>query len=474
MEYEAVIGLEVHAELKTESKLFCGCSTKFGSEPNTQTCPVCLGLPGVLPVLNELALEYTIKAGLALDSEIPSFSKFDRKNYFYPDLPKDYQVSQYDKPFCVGGKVDIGFDDTRKTIGLTRAHLEEEAGKLNHYESESGVDFNRTGVPLLEIVSEPELSTPDEAYHFLVELKQILEYIAVSDCNMEEGSLRCDANVSIRPKGSPGLGAKVEVKNMNSFNGVRKALAYEIERLEDLARDGEKIVQETRRWDADKQMTFSMRSKEEAHDYRYFPEPDLVPVEMDRDWVNQIADQIPELPLRRRERFMREYELSQYDAGVMTAQKSFADYFESCCKACDNYKAVANWIMGDFSRELNENRIDINECKITPKMLTDMIKSIDSGKISGKIAKTVFDKMFETGQDPQAIIESEGLVQISDTGELEAIIDRVIEQNRGSADDFRAGKQKALGHLVGQVMRETRGKANPQMVNQLIVHKLSG
>jgi aspartyl-tRNA(Asn)/glutamyl-tRNA(Gln) amidotransferase subunit B len=474
MEYEAVIGLEVHAELKTESKLFCGCSTKFGSEPNTQTCPVCLGLPGVLPVLNEKALEYTIKAGLALGSEIPSFSKFDRKNYFYPDLPKDYQVSQFDKPFCVGGKVEIWIDDTRKTIGLTRAHLEEEAGKLNHYESESGVDFNRTGVPLLEIVSEPEMSTPDEAYQFLVELKQILEYIEISDCNMEEGSLRCDANVSIRPKGARELGVKVEVKNMNSFNGVRKALAYEIERLEDLARDGEKIVQETRRWDADKQMTFSMRSKEEAHDYRYFPEPDLVPVEMDRDQVNRIAEQIPELPLKRRERFMREYQLSQYDAGVLTAQKEFAKYFESCCKLCDNYKVVANWIMGDFSRELNENKIDIDECRITPRMLTDMINLIDSGKISGKIAKTVFNKMFETGKDPEEIIENEGLVQISDTSELEAIIDKIIEQNQSSVADFKAGKQKALGHLVGQVMRETRGKANPQMVNQLLVQKLSG
>jgi len=474
MEYEAVIGLEVHAELKTESKLFCGCSTKFGAEPNSQTCPVCLGLPGVLPVLNEKALEYTIKAGLALGCEIPSFSKFDRKNYFYPDLPKDYQISQYDKPFCIGGKVEIWFDGTRKTIGITRVHLEEEAGKLNHYERESGVDFNRTGVPLLEIVSEPEINTPDEAYHFLAGLKQILQYIEVSDCNMEEGSLRCDANVSIRPQDSPELGTKVEVKNMNSFNGVRKALAYEIERLQDIARSGQPIKQETRRWDADKQMTFGMRLKEEAHDYRYFPEPDLVPVEPDRDWVSGISSQLPELPLRRRERFIREYQLSEYDSGVLTAQKDFAAYFEDCCKLCDDYKAVANWIMGDIYRELNERKIEIDQCPITPRMLTDMIKLIKSGKISGKIAKTVFDKMFATGDDPESIIEAEGLVQISDSGQLEAVIDRVIEQNRGSAEDFKAGKKKALGHLVGQVMRETRGKANPQLVNRMLVKKLSG
>jgi len=469
-----VIGLEVHAELKTESKLFCGCSTKFGSEPNTQTCPVCLGLPGVLPVLNEKALKYTITAGLALDCEISGFSKFDRKNYFYPDLPKNYQISQFDKPFCAEGRLEIAFNGTKKTIGITRVHLEEEAGKLMHFpDGESGVDFNRTGLPLLEIVSEPDISSPEEAYHYLIGLKSILEYIEVSDCNMEEGSLRCDANVSVRPKGVKELGTKVEIKNMNSINGVRRALDYEIERLIKMAERGRQIVQETRRWDADKQKTFSMRSKEEAHDYRYFPEPDLVPTEPDPQWVAEIKAGLPELPQARRDRFIREHDLSAYDAGVITARKDFADYFEQCCGLYDNYKSIANWIMGDVYRKINERKIDITDCPITPRMLTDMIKLIDTGKISGKIAKTIFEKMFDTGSEPQKIIENEGLTQISDSGEIESIVEKVIGRNPKSVSDFKAGKKKALGFLVGQVMKETRGKANPQIVNQILNEKLS-
>ena len=473
MEYEPVIGLEVHAELNTDSKLFCGCSTRFGSDPNSQTCPVCLGLPGVLPVLNEKALKHTVMVGLALGCEIAEFSKFDRKNYFYPDLPKNYQISQYDKPFCSEGRLEIEYDGTDKTIGIIRVHLEEDAGKLTHFESESGVDYNRTGLPLLEIVSHPEISSPDEAYHYLIGLKSILEYLEVSDCNMEEGSLRCDANVSIRPKGTDGLGTKVEIKNVNSFNGVRKALTYEINRLIKLAGRGEKILQETRRWDADTQKTSGMRSKEEAHDYRYFPEPDLVPVEFDQQWIGSIAAELPELPQARRHRFMREYGLVSYDAGVLTAQKEYAEYFEKCCKIYDNYKSIANWIMGDIYRELNERKIDIHTCPVTPEMLTGMIKLIDSGKISGKIAKTVFDKMFDSGDSPEKIIEEQGLTQISDSSEIESIIDGILQKNPESVADFRAGKKKALGFLVGQVMRESRGKANPRMVNEILNKKLS-
>jgi len=473
VEYEGVIGLEVHAELKTETKLFCGCSTQFGSAPNTQTCPVCLGLPGVLPVLNEKALQYTVKVGLAVGSEVSKFSKFDRKNYFYPDLPKNFQISQYDKPLCEGGTLEFSCDGETRKVGLIRVHLEEEAGKLMHFaDGESGVDFNRVGIPLLEIVSKPEIHSPDEAYDYLIGLKQLLEYLDVSDCNMEEGSLRCDANVSVRPKGQEELGTQTEVKNMNTFSGVRRALAYEIERQIEVLETGGRVVRETRRWAPDTQTTSSMRSKEEAHDYRYFPEPDLVPVVLEKAWIDDVRVTIPELPVARKMRFMEEYELSEYDAGVVTSQKAYADYFEECTRLYDNYKANCNWIMGGVLRELNERKIALDALPISPKMLTDMIRMIDEGKITSTIAKTVFAEMAQTGKPPGKIIEEKNLLPVTDAGEIEQMVEKVIAENPKPVEQYRAGKEKAIGFLMGQVMRVARGKADPQLVNRILIEKL--
>ena len=471
--YETVIGLEVHAELATETKIFCGCSTKFGEEPNSNVCSICLGMPGTLPVLNKRALELAIKTGLALDCEIATFSKFDRKNYFYPDLPKAYQISQYDLPVCKNGYLNIHVQGQEKQVRINRIHMEEDAGKLVHSNrGGSLVDFNRSGVPLIEIVTEPDISSPEEAKAFLEALKAILQYTEVSDCKMEEGSLRCDANVSIRPKGSSELGTKTEVKNMNSFRAVERALKFEIDRQVQEIQAGGSIVQETRRWNEDKGVTVSMRTKEEAHDYRYFPDPDLVPVVLKQDHIDKIKGEIPELPLEKKDRFMKAYQLSEYDASVITADKSLADFFDTCVEAYNDPKKVANWVMGEISRVLNEDLVEISETNLTPDLMVELFKLEADGTISSKIAKEVFDDMYKTGKSPKTIVEEKGLVQISDTSELEGIIDEVIEENPGAVEDYRNGKGKAMGFLVGQVMKKTKGKANPQMVNELLQKKL--
>ncbi|MGB9920502.1 MAG: Asp-tRNA(Asn)/Glu-tRNA(Gln) amidotransferase subunit GatB [Moorellales bacterium] len=479
-DYEAVIGLEVHVELKTASKAFCSCPTAFGAEPNTQVCPVCLGLPGVLPVINRKMVDYALKVALALNCRIAPRCKFDRKNYYYPDLPKNYQISQYDLPLATGGYLEIEVDGRTRRIGITRVHMEEDAGKLIHQGEALGpgayslVDLNRTGVPLLEIVSEPDLRSPEEAYAYLTALKAVLQYLDVSDCKMEEGSLRCDANVSVRPRGSSAFGTKTELKNMNSFKALQRALAYEIERqIEVLLRGGE-VEQETRMWDEARGVTVTMRGKEEAHDYRYFPEPDLVPLEIDSAWIDRIRAELPELPAQRRRRFVEQYGLPAYDAGVLTASRAMADYFEACTSLYPQPKTVSNWLMGDFSRLLNASGLEVEQTPVKPEGLAELLKLIDEGTISGKIAKTVFEEMFASGRSARAIVEEKGLVQISDEAALAAIVDKVLAENPGPAADFRAGKEKALGFLVGQVMKATRGQANPALVNRLLRERLQG
>lgn len=477
-EYEAVIGLEVHAELKTKSKIFCGCTTEFGGDPNTHVCPVCLGLPGTLPVVNKGVVELAIKAGLALNCRIADFSKFDRKNYYYPDLPKNYQISQYDLPIATGGYLDIQVDGKRKRIGITRLHMEEDAGKLVHsgevisQAQFSLVDYNRTGVPLAEIVSEPDMNSPEEARAYLDQLKGILEYTEVSDCKMQEGSLRCDANVSVRPKGTTKLGTKTEVKNMNSFRALQRALEYEIERQIDVLEEGGEVVQETRSWNEARGITEVMRSKEDAHDYRYLPDPDLVPLKIDREWVERVRATLPELPLARKKRFMEDYGLPEHDASVVTSSKKLADFFEAAVSKYGSGKEVSNWVTGELLRLLNAANLEIDEQPITPGGLVRILELQRDGTISGKIAKQVFEEMFETGKSADDIIKEKNLVQISDTGELEGIIEKVMENNPKSVEDYRSGKQQAIGFLVGQVMKETRGKANPQVVNGLLRKKL--
>lgn len=476
-QFETVIGLEVHVELKTRSKIFCDSTTEFGGDPNTHVCPVCLGLPGVLPVVNKTVVEYAVRAALALNCEIASFSKFDRKNYYYPDMPKNYQISQYDLPIAERGHLEIDIDGETKRIGITRLHMEEDTGKLVHQGTItttpfSLVDYNRAGVPLIEIVSEPDLRSPEEAREYLEKMKAIIQYTGVSDCKMEEGSLRCDANVSIRPFGNSELGTKTEIKNMNSFKALQKALAYEIERQTEVLEEGGRIVQETRTWDEGKGVTLSMRSKEQAQDYRYLPDPDLVPLVIEREWVEDIHRSLPELPDARRERYVQEYGLPRYDAGVLTNTKELADYFEACLTGYPNPKAVSNWVMGDLSRLLNANNRDITDCPIKPEQLASMLQLMDKGTISGKIAKTVFEEMFATGKDAEAIVKEKGLVQISDEGAITAVVDEVLAKNPKSVEDFRDGKEKALGFLVGQVMKATRGKANPELVNKLLKERL--
>jgi len=476
-QYEPVIGLEVHVELKTETKIFCDSSTAFGADPNHHTCPVCLGLPGVLPVTNKKVVEFAIKAGLALNCRIASYSKFDRKNYYYPDLPKNYQVSQYDLPIAEHGFLEIEVDGAAKRVGITRIHMEEDAGKLVHQGTiatspYSLVDYNRTGVPLIEIVSEPDLRSPEEAVAYLEKLKAIIQYTGISDCKMQEGSLRCDANVSVRPLGQKEFGIRAELKNMNSFKALQKALVYEIERQIEIVEDGGSVVQETRSWDEARSVTLSLRSKEEAHDYRYFPEPDLVPMVISADWVDEIRSTLPELPDERKTRFVSQYGLPAYDAMVLTTAKEMADFYEQCVQQFNNPKVVSNWMMGDFSRLMNANNMEISEVRIQPDQLAKMLRLLEEGTISGKIAKTVFEDMFKTGKDPDIIVKEKGLVQISDEGAIESIIDGVLADNPKSVEDFRAGKTQALGFLVGQVMKATRGKANPGMVNKMLKEKL--
>jgi aspartyl-tRNA(Asn)/glutamyl-tRNA(Gln) amidotransferase subunit B len=476
--YEIVIGLEVHVELKTKAKIFCSCTTSFGADVNTHVCPVCLGLPGVLPVLNKKVVEFAIKAGLALDCEISSFSKFDRKNYFYPDLPKNFQTSQYDLPICFNGHLDIEVESGKKRVGITRIHIEEDAGKLTHggetitSSAYSLLDYNRSGVPLLEIVSEPDMRSPEEARAYLEKLKAILEYTEVSDCKMEEGSLRCDANISIMPKGSLVFGTRAEIKNMNSFRALERALNFEIERQIQLVEKGQDVIQETRTWDDKRSMTFALRSKEEAHDYRYFPEPDLPPLVISPKWVEEIRGTLPELPEARKKRLMKDYELPLYDARVITSSKGMADYFEACAALYPKAKIISNWLMGDLSRLLNSEGKTFSDCPVTPEMLTEMLQLIDQCVISGKIAKTVFEEMYKTGKRSALIVKEKGLEQISDQSENEFLVEQVLQENLRLVEDYRAGKEKVLGFLVGQVMNKSKGKANPALVNELLKRKI--
>lgn len=471
--YEAVIGMEVHVELNLASKVFCACSTQFHAAPNTNVCPVCLGMPGVLPVLNKAMVEKSVAVGLALNCTISRWSKLDRKNYFYPDLAKNYQISQYDLPLCHDGFLEIDVDGGAKRIGVTRAHMEEDTARNTHaLDGESGVDFNRAGVPLLEIVTEPDIRSAEEAYTYLTELKQILQYLDVSDCNMEEGSLRAEANVSVRPEGAADFGVKTEIKNVASFSGTHKAIEYEIKRQIRTLEEGGIIVQETRGWDDDRGVTVAQRGKESAHDYRYFPEPDLPPVVVDAVWEQRIRESLPELPRARRARFEGELGLSAYDAGIMTATKAGADYFEAVIAEGAPPKQAANWIMGDLASLMGQRQTDFSELNITPKHLASMIAMIERGEISGKIAKTLLGDMFDTGEDPGALVQEKGLAQISDTDELAKVINDILEAHPGPAADYREGKKKAMGFLVGQVMKATQGRANPQTVNALLVKAL--
>ena len=479
MDYEAVIGLEIHAQLLTKSKIFCGCSTQFGAEPNENTCPICVGMPGVLPVLNRQVVELALRTAVALQGRIASRCVFARKNYFYPDLPKGYQISQYEAPLSLGGYVEIESRGETRRIRITRIHMEEDAGKLVYEgtmeRADTGfVDLNRTGVPLIEIVTEPDLRTPEEAGAFLRKLRSILRYLQVCDGNMEQGSLRCDANVSIRPAGSTGLGVKTELKNMNSFRFVERALEYEIRRQEALLADGEAIVQETRLWDAARNATLSMRSKEEAHDYRYFPDPDLVPVAIDSAWVEAIRRDLPELPDEKEDRFVEAYALPRADARTLTATVEMADYFERTVSRFPHARKVSNWILTELLRELNRDHREIDACAVTPEHLAAMLSMIEEGGISGKIGKQVLEEMYRSGRDPQTIVREKGWVQIQDSSELEAVIDRVLQTNPVEVKKYREGKEKVFGFLVGQVMKATRGQANPKRVNELLRAKLQG
>lgn len=474
MKYETVVGLEVHTELKTKSKIFCGCTTAFGGEQNTHVCPVCLGLPGVLPVLNEEVVNYAIRVGLALNCEILSFNKFDRKNYYYPDLPKNWQTSQYDMPICLNGYLDIEVGGKTKRIRITRIHMEEDAGKLVHSgatistSDSSNVDYNRTGVPLLEIVSEPDLRSGEEAKAYLEKLRSIIKYLDVSDVRMEEGSLRCDANISVRLMGEEKLGTKTEIKNMNSFSGVQKGIEYEALRQAELLEEGERVVQETRTWDEGKGITLSMRKKEKENDYRYFPEPDLMPLHITEEKIEAVRKELPELPDEKKARFVSDYGLSAGDAEILIVAKETADYLDEAVAAGVEAKTAANWMLGDLAKLVNEHNLTFAEAPITPQHLAGMVALIEKGTISGKIAKKVVVSMWESGKDADTIVKEEGLVQISDTGAIEEIVKNIVAANPKSVEDFKNGKGKAIGFLVGQVMRETKGRANPGLVNELL------
>ena len=474
MIYEAVIGLEIHAQLLTESKLFCGCSTKFGNPPNTNVCPVCMGHPGVLPVLNKKAVEFTIRMGLATNCTINRKSVFARKNYFYPDLPKGYQISQYEFPLCSNGYLELEIENQKRKIGINRIHLEEDAGKSIHDQGPYTVlDFNRCGVPLIEIVTAPDLRSPEEAGKFLTEIRQIVKYLGICDGNMEEGSLRCDANVSVREKGSDILGTKTEVKNMNSIRYVIEALRYEINRQIEILENGVKIEQQTLLWNSDKQIVEPMRSKEESHDYRYFPEPDLPQVEVNEIWLEEIQKNLPELPSARKSRFKSQYNLPEYDIEILTTEKEWADYFEETAKYTNDFKSISNWFMTEILKIINEEKISIKDFVIKPEWLAELINSINNQTISGKIAKEVFNEMLSSAEPPSEIIKKKGLVQITDENEILKVVTKVLNENQKQVEQYLSGKEKVFAHFVGQVMKETKGKANPSLVNRILKEELN-
>jgi len=478
MEYETVIGLEVHAQLLTESKIFCSCSTKFGAEPNTQVCPVCLGMPGVLPVLNKKVVEFALKTALALNCQIAKRSIFARKNYFYPDLPKGYQISQYEKPLAENGWIEIELNGAKKKISIIRIHMEEDAGKLVHSEDfaraeYSYVDYNRTGVPLMEIVSAPDLRTPEDAGEYMRQLRNILVYLGVCDGNMQEGSLRCDANVSVRPKGSMQFGTRAELKNMNSFRNIQRALAYEIERQIKIIKSGGEVVQETRLWDEANGKTIGMRGKEEAHDYRYFPDPDLIPIEVNENWILEVKNSLPELPTQKKERFISEFGITESEAGNLTQDKELSDYFESVVKNRAPAKWASNWIMNELLRELNAEERSAKNCPVAPEKLARLYQLIEKGAISQKIAKAVFIEMYQTGKEPDQVVKEKGLEQVSDDAEIRKVVVDVVQDNPKEVAEYLAGKDKLFGFFVGQVMKKTKGKANPQLVNQLLKERLT-
>lgn len=472
--YEAVIGLEVHAQLLTSSKAFCSCSTKFGLPPNTNVCPVCLGMPGTLPVLNKKVVEFAVKLGLATNCKIRRYSIFARKNYFYPDLPKGYQISQYEEPICYDGYVEIELKEgVKKKIRLRRIHMEEDTGKSIHDQDiDTLIDINRCGVPLLEIVTEPDIRTPQEAALYLAKIRQLVQYLDICDGNMEEGSLRCDANVSVRLKGETKLGTKTEVKNMNSIKNVEKALEYEINRQIQILESGGTIIQETLLWDASTGIVKPMRSKEEAHDYRYFPEPDLVPVVVSEEWIEEIRKTIPELPEQRRDRFIRQYGLPKYDAEVLTSSKELANYYEECVKFTNDFKSASNWIMVEVLKILNDRQIDITEFKVEPRFLAELINLVNEGKINQATAKKVLEEISHTGEEPISVIERQGLMQISDEDFITEAVLKVLEQNKENVERYLAGKDKLFGYFVGEVMKLTKGKANPKLVNEILKRKL--
>jgi len=478
IEYEAVIGLEVHVQVNSESKMFCSCANKYGQAPNTLVCPVCMGYPGVLPVPNQKAIRQTIIAGLATECEIAPYSKFDRKSYFYPDMPKNYQISQYDLPFCEHGRLKIsgkgfsGAELEERYIGITRIHLEEDVAKLTHFGTCSGVDYNRAGVPLMETVSEPDMRTPDEAYAYLTGIKQIMQYAGISNCDMEKGQMRCDVNVSVRPIGQEEFGTKIEMKNLNSLRAIHRSIAYEIERQTELVSEGVKLQQETRGWNDDRGESYLMRTKEDAHDYRYFPEPDLMPVTFTVEEIEDLRAELSELPEARRQRFVAEYDLTPYDADVLTHEKKVSDYFDRGAGLVKTPKLLANWIISELLRELSDAGITVDECKIKAEQLAAMIQLIENKTISGKIAKTVFAEMFKTGNDAKSVVEEKGLVQVSDSAAIETFVDQAIADNPTQVEQFKAGNAKVLQYFVGQVMKLSRGKANPQMVTELLKNKL--
>ena len=472
--YLTAIGLEAHVQLKTKSKMFCGCSTEYGAEPNTHVCPVCLGYPGVLPVMNEEAIRLTVITGLMVGCQISRYSKFDRKSYFYPDMPKNYQISQYDKPLCEGGSIVINVDGVEKTVDITRIHLEEDVGKNMDFRDASGIDFNRAGIPLMEIVSEPVLTSPEEAYSYLQALKLILLYAGVSNCNLEDGNVRCDVNCSVRPAGQLELGTKTEIKNLNTFKGVLNALKYETNRQIDVVESGGKIQMETRRWDVDAGVTTAMRSKEEAHDYRYFPEPDLMPVAIAEKSIQKWKDELPESPLCRHKRFVADYHIPEYDAGVLVADRSVADFFDAAANVSSNPKAVSNWVMTEVMRLISEKKVCISDACVTPQCLAKLIELVDKGIINMPAAREVFEIMFREGGDPKRIVDEKGISQVNDMEVIKRFIEQAIAENPESVSDYHGGKKAAAKFIIGQVMRLSKGKANPLIVTELLEKQLAG